>query len=421
MALLKRRDSLATDLALLMLMVVMVSVTIVSAVSLAGVFDLASRQAGARQTAYKQALVAELRARLDGAEAVAARSVSVLAGTVGADVNRTALAMQYDAGIEFVDRLVVAAPDGTVISSYPTFQAPRDVSGTRYLEAATSAGPTFVYVPEESNTLWIAQTVETGGGERVVLARVRTAFLDVLVEEFSSPGEGRIALVADDEATLVIESPTGPRIDLETLAFSPVDDSDSGSVSAQRSDAVALIGRYADVIEYPGIRWHVAVLEPRLETAVATWRALAPATAALVITGALSVFMSFVFARRQVAPITHLEELARKAVTGAYVRPIEVDRTDELGRMADAFNAMAGRLNSLHDLAQLLASSSSLDQVLDGIMTAMSHIVDTEKVAVFLLEVESTRVVLARSRGLGLEEETVLPAEESGWVVTAMR
>ena len=43
-----------------------------------------------------------------------------------------------------------------------------------------------------------------------------------------------------------------------------------------------------------------------------------------------------------------------------------MDRDDEVGRLADAFNLMALRLNSLQDLSQLLASASELDQVLDG-------------------------------------------------------
>ena len=42
--------------------------------------------------------------------------------------------------------------------------------------------------------------------------------------------------------------------------------------------------------------------------------------------------------------------------------------------VAEAFNEVALRLNALHDLSQLLASASQLDQVLDGILGAMGHI-----------------------------------------------
>ncbi len=415
-----KRESLASNLALLMLLVVTVTVTAVSAAALTGVFDLASRQAGARQAAYEQAITGELRVRLDGAAGVLERGSSVLADASGPELNRTALAAQYDAGVEYVDRLVIADADGVVLSGYPAFQAPRDVSNTPYLDAADSDG-VFVFVPEEGGNLWISRRVNSAAGELVVLVRVRTAFLEQLVDEFSDSTEGRIALISDAQGGLVVVARSDDDLREGTLVFEAADETGSGSITGRTGSAVLLSGRYAELEGYPGIAWRVAVLEPRMLTAAATWRALSPAAVALILTSALAVIASFAFARRIVAPIGDFELRAGEAVAGAYVRQISSDRADELGRVADAFNAIALRLNSLHDLAQLLASSSSVDQVLDGILSAMGHMVGTASVSVFLLDETGEQLVLARSRGLNLPPDLAVPLDGGGWLTAAIQ
>ena len=107
----------------------------------------------------------------------------------------------------------------------------------------------------------------------------------------------------------------------------------------------------------------------------------------------------------------------RQAVSGAYVRPLETDRTDEIGELSEAFNAVALRLNALHDLSQLLASSPSVDQVLDGIMSAMGHIVGSSSIAVFLVDQESGTLELARTRGIPGSPELSMPLSEENWAV----
>ena len=94
-----------------------------------------------------------------------------------------------------------------------------------------------------------------------------------------------------------------------------------------------------------------------------------------------------------------LEATAYRAANGAFVRPIPSDTDDEIGQVADAFNAVALRLNALHDLSQLLASASQLEQVLDGILSAMGHIVGPGVAAIYLLDDDAEWLVPARARG----------------------
>lgn len=389
-----------------MFMVVTISLTIVMAVSIAGVVDLAVRHASARQLAYQQALVTEMNARLDGTLGVMSRASAVLEHSEGAEPNRVALAMQFDAGAEFVDSMVVASPDGSVVAAYPTFQAPRSVFGTPKFEAAHSDEPEFVYVPE-AGELWVSRRVETPHGDSILMLRVRIAFLELLVEDFSSVAERRVAMITDTKGTADIVSPRRPKIEFQSWRFEPEGDLDAGYVYARSSDEIDFVGRYSTLTGYQGIVWRISVVEPRMAIFEETGRALAPAALALAFGGLLSIIVSFLFVRRQVRPIKDLESRARAAVTGAHVQPIESDRADELGRMADAFDAIALRLNLLNHLCQLLASSSNLNQVLDGILVALRQILGSESVAVLILDESESKVTGVRTAGLSISDDTV--------------
>lgn len=414
----KRGESLAFNLALIMFMVVTISLTIVMAVSIAGVVDLAVRHASARQVAYQQALVAEMEARLDGTLGVMSRASAVLDRPKGEEPDRVALAMQFDAGAEFVDSMIVALPDGSVIAAYPTFQAPRDVSGTPNFEAAHADEPEFIYVPA-AGELWVSRRLATPHGDNILMLRVRTAFLELLIKEFSSVAERRFAMITDTKGTAGIVSPRRPKVDFVRWSFEPENETDSGYIHARLYDGTHFVGRYSTLTGYRGIVWRVSVIEPRMAIFEETARALAPAALALLFGGLLSIFVSFVFVRRQVRPIKDLEARAREAVTGAHVQQIESDRADELGRMADAFDAIALRLNLLNHLCQLLASSSNLNQVLDGILVALRQILRSESVAVFILDETESKVVGVRSKGLSIPDDTVVEIPKVKWLVAA--
>jgi phosphoserine phosphatase RsbU/P len=125
-------------------------------------------------------------------------------------------------------------------------------------------------------------------------------------------------------------------------------------------------------------------------------------------------------ARRVVAPLRTLEVAALRAASGAYVRPIEAKREDELGQVAKAFNAVALRLNALHDLSQLLASSSQLDQVLDGILSAMGHIVGPGVAAIYLLDETGRWLVPVRARGADISLAPAIDSTSDMWLARAM-
>jgi GAF domain-containing protein len=417
-----RTTSLATSVVLLTFLLSMVAVSIVSLSALVGVYDLARSQVGARHQAYLQALVGDIALRLDPSGRLVTRSIVVAVDAETGEVDRAALAAQFDTGIEYVDQLLLARRDGTVISGYPTFRTPRSVEGYPVLENAVTEEPIYYYERVAGTgdaRLWVAHAVE-GDDDLVMLARVRSGFLRPVVDRFADSTIDRWVLLVEDDGPAVVTSVGASRLVQESIVYEEEGEGGEGLVSAVAEDEVVVWGHYADIEGYPGLPWRGVIVEPRSGMIMATLLALAPAVLALVASGVITLVLVGVFARRLVAPLTHLEERAREAVTGAYVRPLQSERVDEVGRLAAAFNAIALRLNALHDLSQLLASSSRLDQVLDGIMSAMGHIVRTATVAVFLVDEQSGTLTLARARDLSPGGAEGVPLDSDSWLVEAL-
>ncbi len=416
----KRDESLASNLALLLFLVTSLSLVVVSVTAIAGVVDLASRQAGARQIAYQQALIAEMHARIEAAGGVVSRVAAVVEGGDAEQINRVALAMQFDAGIEFVDTLIVANPQGEVLSAHPTFKAPRSVAESPFLPEPDQDGVAFYFDPN-TNSLWITRLVDVGSERMALMARVRTAFIQRLVDEFSAAEEGRVALLLDPQTGVLVAAPP-PASDLsaDDLVLEPGETEGAGSVSGVSSSLGRMVGHYARVSGYDGVGWTVIVMEPQGEILHETWQALAPATVMLLIAGLVSTLASFAFLRKQVSPIRALEVRARQAVIGAHVAYIDSDRKDELGSMADAFDAMAARVNSLNHLGQLLASSANLDHVLDAVLAALRDIVRSDNVAVFLLDDSKTKVDRVVSVGVDLPDPSGMIFSNTDWLRAAI-
>lgn len=420
MARVYRSGGLATSLITLVLLAVGIAVTVISIAALWGVLDLAQSQIAARQAVFGKAAIVESQIHLNGALRTMYRSSSELIDPVTGEPDLQGLAVQYEASSEHIDRLVVADSQGNVVGVLPAWVTPQVLQDGPILPESFSDVPTFVY-DDELQELWLVRSVETESGEFVLLARVRMSYLQGLLDGVASEEESRWTGVFAEDGSAIITSVIGPEVDLATLEFKQFDESaDAGTVSASTKDGTVLWGRYARIGSYSGIDWSTVVMEPRSKIVTATASALSPAAIALVVSTILSIILAGVFARRLTVPLRSIEVRAREAVSGAYVRPIETERTDELGRLVEAFNAVALRLNALHDLSQLLAGTSSLDQVLDGILSAMGHIVGSARAAVFLLDDEGGHLVLARSRGLDKTSELVVSAVEPTWLSEAL-
>ncbi len=406
---------------MLTIVVVIISVTVVSVAALTGVFNLAQDQVTASQHAVRQVISAEIDNRLDASVRVVNRaSESTVDSSTGA-VDREALAAHFESGIEYIDMLVVAELNGGAVGTFPPFDVPENVSDLMRSGIGVSDTPTFWYSGSGAQAeLWVARSLEGFEGRLCVLARLRTSFLTLLVEEFSIPDSRVVAILNESDSILFAPPNEGGLIPLE-LSYTPSSDREaSGSLEGESVSGEVVWGQYSDLGGHPGLDWHVSVIEPRSAVLNSTRMALTPAVLALLFSGLLSILLVTVFSRRLVKPLRTLEAHALEAVSGAYVDPIHSDRGDEVGRLADAFNAIALRLNALQDLSQLLASSSSADQVLDGILSTMGHIVGSSNIEVLLVDEFRANLIVARSRGLLATEERVIPLRQKTWLAQAL-
>jgi serine/threonine-protein kinase len=167
-------------------------------------------------------------------------------------------------------------------------------------------------------------------------------------------------------APQVVAGTLAPELEERLLAALPVD-------GAAGEDGDAAGGRRLDLV-LGGERWS-ALVSPLLDAAgqaVGTSVALAPLepqlapfrriTRALLLAGAgallLALGLTFAFARRTMEPVRALVAATAAARAGDYEHPIPLDRDDELGQLAAAFDDLLTDLREKRDMETYLAELS---------------------------------------------------------------
>jgi signal transduction histidine kinase len=120
----------------------------------------------------------------------------------------------------------------------------------------------------------------------------------------------------------------------------------AGAATGRNVDGEEVFSAWATV-DLPGVGWKVFVEQPE-SAAFAPLRGKIWKTALLIAAFvALAVGLSILLARRLVRPIKRMQVAAEAIGAGAYDERIELDRKDELGALATAFNVMAERVQDL--------------------------------------------------------------------------
>lgn len=416
--------SLSTRVTWLAFVAVTMAALLISVVSLTGVYGLARSEDQSRLSAYRRLMLDDLNARLTIVDRVV-ESLASSSDAAAADTTALlrSLARASEANAEYFDLLVYTDASGTVLAASPPDRAPRTLSGAAFFPRDGAATSRFGWEDtgaSDSGRLWVSRRV--GGSVRAayVVGRVRTGFMARIVDDVASARESVSALIVDRHGDAVRTGAGGASFDPRSLEYASEPASEALSPSARSGTAVApgssagsLSGYYADVGQVPDLGWRVVVLESDRAAMARARDALLPAGIATAGVALLAVIVALAYSRRLVAPLKVLERRARDVASGGYVRPLPVTRDDELGRVADAFNQMGVRLNSLQDLAQLLASASNLDDVLDSVISATGHILGTGDAAILLTDEDRTALVLARGHGLAVPSATLLvPLDE---------
>ncbi len=397
----REQRSLARNLARTTFVAVAVAVVVIGVFALAGVYGVTSTQIESGHSVYAGIMGAEIAARFESS-----REALDELDLVSADgeVDRLAMSRNFAASGDFFDRVLLAGLDGRVAVGYPLFLTASDISGEAFFRPDESTSTTrFTYIasdePAVRPTVWATRLVsQPAVGTFVTMGRVRTEFLWVVLDQVSGPL--RSTAVVDSSSRVIAEGREGPSISFDGARFEADEPGGTrGVLLANSDDLGAMRGHWFSLEALPGLDWRVAVAEPRMAQMERTYAALAPAGFATLVFGLLAVGLAWFGARRLVAPVREIGRRAEQASRGAYVRPISVRRSDEVGSLAEGFNSLALRLNALHDVSRLLAGVTEPEEVADQVVDALHHIVRWDSLAFYVLDTRRTRLVLGRAEG----------------------
>jgi GAF domain-containing protein len=382
------------------------------AVALVSTYRLASEKADSADLRVLQSADAQIESAFGSAivqlEEVASTAASGALTT--ADLERAVRESRT------LDYLILADGDGTVAMSYP---ATTTTDVARILAFGSSRSGTSAFIRDaRSGSWWAGRALATPEGRSgVVLGRIDAGFVRELVEGLSKESPGTSIFVFED-GDLV--GAAGPHRDRTGEAAVAEMDDESARARVVLPDGDTLEGHFEDVYGSGGINWRVLAVETRERVIADVLTAVMPFLLVLLVGGVTAVVTAWLVSRQVTRPLHELERVARTAASGAFVKTIPVSDDDEIGRVAEAFNAVALRLNSLNDLSQLMATASRLDQALDATLSAMGHIVGPGASAVFLLDRHGAVLEVARTRGLEFTRVRPILVDGGGWIAEAL-
>jgi GAF domain-containing protein len=380
----RTRFTLANRLLALSALIVLATTLLLSATTFVGVYAMANRQVSARQSAYRDILMAEIGGRLNISYGVVCTTAEQkgIKGDEVAEYRRVLSA----SGLENAQHLhgfALVGADGTLLQEWPSGIGADIPPGK-----GVTDGP-FVWdkpsAASRTGTLWIAAPVDAADGTvRTLWARVRVEFVGQELAHIAiSPG-APIALVFDAGGTPVFAGGVFSRIEGSVFEFLPDEEHGArGSVRAIGDSAYT--GHYGDLTTPPGLGWRVGVMEPSSRAMTEAWQAMQSGVLGWVLALVFATGASLVMVGRVTRPLRELEQRARALASGSSPEQETVDEYDEVARLLDAVNTLGRRLDRVRSIAELLARSTDLTQVLEGVTTSIAHMLDVEDVDVLLL------------------------------------
>jgi signal transduction histidine kinase len=151
-------------------------------------------------------------------------------------------------------------------------------------------------------------------------------------------------------------------------------------VSFRSASGAAWLGTAVPVAGTPWTLWVETPESVALAPAHSFWNAMLPIGALFVVLGAL---LAWIVSRRITTPLSELTHAAEAIAGGDLSRRVHADRTDEVGRLADAFNVMADRVQAGYARLDsgIRERTTELEQTLDSLHEAQEQLVRREKLA----------------------------------------
>ncbi|TDB39700.1 MAG: GAF domain-containing protein [Actinobacteria bacterium] len=419
------KRSLANRYTLLVAVLVAFTTLILASALARGVYSMALREETARQRAQSDLVVRDVSSRL-------LASYRVLRTLADRDVIRgvddravgKALASAYVENAEYLRGVALIDLDGDSRIAYPAAsQLPPD---ELVRSADLTQGVAYIWMDATDETpgaLWVVVPTRREGGHDALLVGVaRTGFIDEVLKQVSFSEKRPTALIADAGSNSVFTAGDPQAYLNSSITFEPSpDDVSVGAALITSSGGERFAGVFAAIPGLPGLDWRVLVTEPESVVAAETWQALKPAVFAWGASSSIAMVLALVSVAFLARPLRLLDERARAAASGVMLEPMPVKRNDEIGRLMASFNSVVLRLNGMHDISQLLASASDIDEVLDRILASLSHILGARDVDILLLEDDGAWLRLARASGSVVDAVGVrIPLKESAWLMESV-
>ena len=232
-------------------------------------------------------------------------------------------------------------------------------------------------------------------------------------------GEGR--LIAHPDFSLVLSRHDVSKVGAVRRFLEGLDDRAPGpNPEYLNYRGVPVVGVQARI---PKLGWGVIVEQPTAEAFSSVNRMKIETTLILVNAIAVTLVLAFIAAQNLTKPLAELAQGTRMLGAGNFAHRIPVRSGDEIGEVAEHFNAMAEqlrgsfeRLQSLLETSRATSSSLELEEVLAAALEQMDRLSGAGQSGILLLEgrLRNTEAVstTVRTRGAGSAVRTLaLPPE----------
>lgn len=163
--------------------------------------------------------------------------------------------------------------------------------------------------------------------------------------------QGKVAYLLDANQTLMLTSAIGTWAPPPNIAALYPGATAVAEYPGGNGDLV--VGARATITPAGAASWSVVVEQPAATFFVEVYRSIQLLTALVVLVGALAFTWAFTQSRRLIDPIRALGAGANELAAGNLRHRIAIAEADELGQLAQRFNAMADQLQqSLHEIEE---------------------------------------------------------------------
>jgi signal transduction histidine kinase len=256
-------------------------------------------------------------------------------------------------------------PDGPGFPEHATFEPPRD-AGTQPMRA----------LGDLPYSELVAEVAAPAGAPTLL-----NGYL-VFRRRVASPAAGQAIarLIGEGNAIRLGSRETGVWTDLGKRVEAPPRVAEGEVIAFRPRGGAARLGTEVPIAGLPWTLWVETTEAVALAPAYAYWNAMLPVGATFVVLGAaLAWFIGW----RITTPLADLTAAAEAVAAGDLSTRVRADRSDEVGRLADAFNAMADQVQAGYTRldAGIRSRTAELEQALAALKDTQEQLIRREKLA----------------------------------------